>query len=641
MTQTLAAHLWQSTLFALAAGLMTAAFRGNRAQVRYWLWLSASLKFLVPFALLLNLGSYLETRMPVARQVASQIATPVVSWTVEEFSSGPLVPATLPQSSAATSTIDWIPIALVALWLGGVASVAFIRFRAWLRIRAAVRDSAVFGRSKAATSGAGISETVEIRVSPCNLGPAVVGIMSPVLLFPEGIAERLTPSELETVLAHELCHVRRRDNLFAAIHMVVEAVFWFHPLLWLISARLVEEREKACDEEVLSLGSHPEIYADAILNVCKFYVQSPLVCASGVSGASIRRRIEAIMLSSFEGLSRAKMSRVKKLLLAGAGTAALVGPVVIGLLIGAGNAAVMQTQSPVPAGQKFEVAAIHPCNRNAAAPGLREMGGLGDVGPAPNRVTIKCVKVMTLLKDAYITFADGQNRGLGVQAPPIEGAPAWISSDLYTIEATAGGAPGQSMMRGPMMQSLLEDRFHLKLHRETRSGPAYELTVAKGGSKLKANDGGCSVDLPSGAVPRDPATGNPVSGFAPGGRFRIPPPGPGQPCHVILSLNNGPNRLLVAQGMTLDEFSAWLFHVTNYSIIDKTGLAGKYDIRLEYLPGGTPSVIAPGDDPNEADTQAEATLTTAIKQQLGLQLTSVKGTRQIIVIDHVERPSEN
>src|SRR5580692_9882465 len=143
MTQAIAGHLWQSTLFALGAGLMTAAFRVNRAQVRYWLWLSASLKFLVPFALLLNLGSFLETQIPVALKVANQITTPVVSWTVEEFH-GPPVAATLPQSTAATSTIDWIPIALLVLWLGGFATVAFIRFRGWLRVRAAVRASAAF-----------------------------------------------------------------------------------------------------------------------------------------------------------------------------------------------------------------------------------------------------------------------------------------------------------------------------------------------------------------------------------------------------------------------------------------------------------------------------------------------------------------
>jgi bla regulator protein blaR1 len=624
MTQALAGHLWQSTFFALAAGLTTAAFRGNRAQVRYWLWLSASLKFLVPFALLLNLGSYLETRMPAARQVASQITTPAVSWTVEEFS-GPSLSGTLPQSTTATSIIHWIPIALLALWLGGFATVAFIRFRGWLRIRAAVRASAATG----------ISETVEIRASPCHLGPAVVGIMRPVLLFPEGIAERLTPSELETVLAHELCHVRRRDNLFAAIHMIVEAAFWFHPLVWWISARLVEEREQACDEEVLSLGSHPEIYADAILNVCKFYTQSPLIGVSGVSGAGIRRRIDAIMSNRFEQLSRAKKS-----LLAAAGTAALAGPVAIGLLIGAGNVTVTRAQSPVSAGQKFEVASIHPCDSKVVVPALREMGGLGDVGPSPNRVIRKCVTAMSLLQDAYVIFADGQNRSFGIQAPPIEGAPAWISSDHYTIEAEAEGTPGQPMMLGPMMQSLLEDRFHLKLHRETRSGPAYELTVAKGGPKLNENNGSCAYDVPPAAVPRDPATGGPLAGFAP--RGRASQPGPGQPCHFIFFLNNGPNRLLVTRGMTLDEFSAWLFKVTGRTIVNKTGLTGKFDVRLEYLPEQPTAAIAVGDNSNEAaDTQPEATLLTAIQQQLGLKLTAVKGTRQIIVIDHIEKPSGN
>ena len=620
MTQALAGHLWQSTLFALAAGLLTVPFRDNRAQIRYWLWLSASLKFLVPFALLLNLGSYLETQMPAARQVANEI-TPAVFWTVEEFNA-PAVSATFPQSIAATSGIHWVPIALVALWLAGFAIVTFIRFRGWLRIRAAVRASAA----------PGISEPVEIRVSPYHLGPAVVGILRPVLLFPKGIAERLTPSELETVLAHELCHVRRRDNLFAAIHMIVEAFFWFHPLVWWISARLIEEREQACDEEVLSMGKHPEIYADAILNVCKFYVQSPLVCASGVSGASIRRRIESIMSKRFEQLSRAK-----KLLLASAGTAALIGPVAIGLLIGATNVTPVRAQSPVSPGQKFEVAAIHPCDRSAPAPGLREMGGLGDTGPSPNLVIKKCATVMTLLKDAYITFADGQQRSFAMQAPPIEGAPAWLSSDRYTIEAKAEGTPGQPMMLGPMMQSLLEDRFHLKLHRETRSGPAYELTVAKGGPKLRENTGSCSYDVPPAAVPRDPTTGAPLPGFA--ARGHASQPGPGQPCHFIFFLNDGPNRLLVTRGMTLDEFSAWLFNATGRTIVNKTGLTGKFDIRLEYLPAA--SAVSVADDSNQADTQPEATLLTAVKEQLGLKLTAINGTRQIIVIDHVERPSGN
>ena len=168
----------------------------------------------------------------------------------------------------------------------------------------------------------------------------MVGWWRPILLLPEGIVECLTPPQLEAVLAHELCHVRRRDNLFASLHMMVEAVFWFHPLVWWIGARLVEERERACDEGVLSLGGEPRIYAGAILNVCKLYVESPLVCVSGVTGADLKRRIEAIMTNrTGQGLNRAK-----KLLLAGAGLAALAGPVGIGVVIGFGHAPAVRAQ---------------------------------------------------------------------------------------------------------------------------------------------------------------------------------------------------------------------------------------------------------------------------------------------------------
>jgi hypothetical protein len=133
----------------------------------------------------------------------------------------------------------------------------------------------------------------------------------------------------------------------------------------------VEERERACDEDVLSRGSHPEVYADAILNVCKLYAQSPLACVSGVSGATIRRRIEAIMLNR----SLQRLSHAKKLLLACAGTAALAGPVAIGLLIGGGSAPVIRAQSTR---QKFEVTSVHTCGPNTVVP-LREGGGLGNM----------------------------------------------------------------------------------------------------------------------------------------------------------------------------------------------------------------------------------------------------------------------
>jgi bla regulator protein BlaR1 len=331
-----------------------------------------------------------------------------------------------------------------------------------------------------------------------------------------------------------------------------------------------------------------------------------------------------------------RLSRSKKLLLTGAGTAALAGPIAIGLLIGA-SAPVVRAQSTR---QKFEVASIHKCGPEAVVP-LREGGGLGDIGPSPNRVTKECVTVMSLLQDAYVIFEGGQNRsGASVQMPPIERAPAWISSDLYTLDAMAEGAPGQPAMLGPMMQSLLEDRFHLKLHRETRSGPAYALTVAKGGSRLRTNNGVCSVDVPPSAVPRDSTTGRPVPGFASG---RVSPPiQPGVPCRLTFILTNGQNRLFIASAITIDGLCSFLSRATAHTIVDQTGLRGKYDIRLEYLPDQpAPGHAALDQSGAPEDIQPGPSLFTAVEQELGLKLLPFKGTRQVIVIDHIEKPSAN
>src|SRR6202023_1283023 len=117
-----------------------------------------------------------------------------------------------------------------AVWACGVAVVLFFWWREWRPIRTALR-AAVPLRLGTAIAGGCSSGIVE---------PGIFGIGRPVLLLPEGITDRLTPAQLQAILSHELCHVRRRDNLGAAIHMLVESIFWFHPLVWGIGGRLVE-----------------------------------------------------------------------------------------------------------------------------------------------------------------------------------------------------------------------------------------------------------------------------------------------------------------------------------------------------------------------------------------------------------------
>jgi hypothetical protein len=136
---------------------------------------------------------------------------------------------------------------------------------------------------------------LQVGLAEGLLEPGVIGWMRPVLLLPADIEDHLTRPQIEAIVAHELCHVRRFDNMTAAIHMLVEAIFWFHPLVWWLGARLIDERERACDEHVLRTVGTPGLYAQGILNVCKRYVQSPLASVSGVGSANVRQRIEAIL----------------------------------------------------------------------------------------------------------------------------------------------------------------------------------------------------------------------------------------------------------------------------------------------------------------------------------------------------------
>jgi flagellar basal body-associated protein FliL len=161
---------------------------------------------------------------------------------------------------------------------------------------------------------------------PSVFEPGVVGVFNPIILLPERITEHLTSQELRAITAHELAHVRRHDNLTATVHMFVQAMFWFHPMIWWIGSRLLAERELACDEAVVKSCDNPETYAEGVLKVCKSYIESPLICAAGVSASNLSARIERIMTKQMaQGLSISK-----RLLIAAFTIAFIVSPFVAG-----------------------------------------------------------------------------------------------------------------------------------------------------------------------------------------------------------------------------------------------------------------------------------------------------------------------
>lgn len=182
-----------------------------------------------------------------------------------------------------------------------------------------------------------VDAPIPVKVSASQLEPGLVGILRPVILLPLGITDQLSPCELKVVIAHELCHWRRQDNLLAAIHMLVESLLWFFPLVWFIGKRLNAERERACDESVLAQGTDPHTYAEGILKVCRSYLQSPLSLVSGVSGADLTKRIEDIA----ENKSVLNLNAARKVMIGTTAAFALALPLAVGLVV----SPVLQTQA--------------------------------------------------------------------------------------------------------------------------------------------------------------------------------------------------------------------------------------------------------------------------------------------------------
>ncbi len=299
-------HVWQSTLVLVGIGLLTLLFRNNGAGVRHALWTAASLKFLVPFAALNWLGIQLSGIF--AQPLPAPIVLAVYG-AAQPFSDGPVFRA-LP--SPGTYILEG-----TAIWATGIILFMFLWTSRWLKLRATLRVA----------RDTDIVAPMPVKFSASLLEPGLVGIFRPVLLLPEGIAEKLTSAELQAIISHEACHLRRRDNLLATLHMLVQAIFWFWPLVWWLGTRLIAERERACDEAVVASGNDPLVYADSILKVCKHYIQSPLACASGVSGSDLKQRMEKILMHTII----ARLSLPKKALLAVSAAALLAVPLVMGL----------------------------------------------------------------------------------------------------------------------------------------------------------------------------------------------------------------------------------------------------------------------------------------------------------------------
>jgi bla regulator protein BlaR1 len=578
-------HLWQSTLFAGLAGLLTLALRGNRAQARYAVWLAASIKFLIPFSLLVSMGGHFQ--WPVKPAIVQTGFSAVVEQVSEPFAvEAPPTTGSLRTKESVLPRLLWLA------WACGFVAIVMFWGRRWRQIHAGIRSAVTrdLGLPIPATSCATLLE------------PGVFGIFRPVLLLPEGITERLTTEQLDAILAHEMSHVRRRDNLATAMHMLVEAVFWFHPLVWWLGARMIEERERACDESVLRT-CHPQAYAEGILKVCEFYLASPLQCAAGVTGADLNRRIEDIMTKR---IGR-QLGSFKKMLLAGAGILAVAGPIAIGVT----NPPPIRAQSTTHLA--FEAISVKPV----------KVGDGGLIPPQfrPGGRFVSRAPLLAVIGVAYdVPLFNPHDR--------ISGGPDWIRSpeSIYDIEATApkGAIPDDlpakeaGNRKRSMLQALLADRFKLVIRGEAKEMSVYALVVGKDGPKLQ------KADIEEKDCPDGPRTGPSVSDL---------------PCH---DFDGGRGRGLHGRAVTVTDLANAAQNWADRPIVDKTGIKGLYHIETKpWLPmdyGLNPP--APGTRVDGVDVGDLATIF-ELFEKLGLKLDGRKDKVDVYVIDHIEKPSEN
>ena len=596
-------HLWQSTLIACIAVGLAWSLRKSEARFRHATWMLASLKFLVPFALLEEIGQRLATRREFGAPSSAVVST--VMDIGKPFSG---LPAATAQHATASAHFPWL-LCIVLLWAAGAATVVFTWLVRTQRVRSLVRAATpqFAGREvdmlRETESLVGLRRPLPLLLSKDCMEPGVFGIFRPVLLWPEGISAHLDDAQVSAIVAHEVWHVRRRDNLLALLHMCVEAVFWFHPLVWWMGARLLEERERSCDEAVLQIGNEPAQYADAILKACRFCVESPLTCVSGVSGSDLKRRMVQIMNSATIPLSRSR-----KMLLATVALAAVAGPIAMGLM----NPNVVKADEAQQfSALKFESASLTPTAQTD--------GNHLFLMQHEGQLSFKNVTLKTLIATAY-----------GVPTDRIVNGPDWIGTQHYDFEASWAPSPDAHMktadpekleaesrfgiattsvgtpMHDPdvaaiptparvqaMLRNYLAEHVNLRIRDDSAVMPVYELVIANGGSKLTPN-----------AEPQS----------APGqGRMEMK-------TRIEAMNHNGQQSLAMINGeprMLCENLSRQL----GREVVDKTGLTGRYDFEI--------SMSAPVD----ADQVAAS-----LRDRYGLDLQSTQQPVKVFAVDNVEMP---
>ncbi len=436
--------IWQGSLLALFMWVVKTIAPSSAARLRHTV--ASLIMLMMPIALVVTATWHSGSK--------SGRAGPAPGFSIEgrAASLGQAV-YYAPASSAPRAGISgWV----VCVWMIGVLLLSTRAAGGWMGVRklkrgASPADAELEDVVRRLKRRLRVSAPVRLCTSAMVQVPTAIGWLRPYILLPVTALTGLSDARIAASLAHELAHIRRNDYLLNSFQTVIETMLFYHPAVWWVSSQMRLEREHCCDDIAVAVCGSAFEYASALaaMEQIRNRVPAPALAATGGELLSRIRRVlgrEDHASRSLGGIAAATLA------LSIAGTAAIIS----------------LYAAPQEAPPAFEVASI---KRDVS--GEHEFYARWFPTLHIERMTLKDLGLLSYqVHDFQVTKG-----------------PGWMGSDRYNIDAKAEQHPVPNQqyvaLQRRMLQTLLRDRFHLAIHRETRELPVYELTVGKGGLKLQ------------------------------------------------------------------------------------------------------------------------------------------------------------
>ncbi len=735
--------VWQGTIIAATTGVSLRVFKRGTARLRYGIACCGLLIMsAAPLATTISrAGDLRAAAIPqeLSRASSAGESMPVVIDRASQGAAGS--PLNGRPSGSLRQRLDAWSVIIVLLWLCGVVVLSCRLMASWFMVQRLKHASltpvpeTLRARVEFIAGTLAIGRSVRVLESALANVPMVIGALKPVLLLPVSACSGLSLSQLDTVIAHELAHIRRHDYLVNILQSSVETLLFYHPAIWWLSRQIRVEREHCCDDVALTFCDDPLVYMSALADLEELRA-GEFALGMEAAGGSLVNRMRRLMgtstvrakHSSTWMVTAAVVTMLSLVLISDSvGAHKQLGLVDVGSIRGSvtlvdGPAGELgrltrtpsshpmpdavvaeltgrvidQWNRPIPSslvvafpedGSKWRDARLlHRAVANqegfyriqgmvkghyrlaaltslpvsswpkldlldrlrplstsievqddqprqvslvqAPAPDLSAVGQhlSFDVASIKQSISSPTLMRLQIQPGGRLAITNAPVRAMirnayRLQDSQIVDGPEWLSSTRFDIVAKAEGNPTAEQMV-VMLQTLLAERFRLVVHRETRQLPIYALVMARSdgrlGSDIRRGAYNCAAER-SGPPPANPT--------APDGSFNC-------------GFRVAPGKMS-GRGASMSALAASLSNWVGRIVIDRTGLSGDFDLDMTWTPDQMPQGIPPGAGPFPPIDPNGPAIFTAIQEQLGLKLESTRGPVDVLVIDHVEHPTED